>query len=88
MEKLDSDIGNSPSYSNFKKKIYSNDVFNIIHPKGLIFLVRLRIGLSHLRKYKFKNIFLDTLNPICTCGFDIETLNHFFLHCPRFTNER
>ena len=36
----------------------------------------------------FKHSFLDTLNPICTCGFDIEKLNHFFFHCPRFTNER
>ena len=23
---------------------------------------------------------LDTLNPIYTCGFHIETLNHFFSH--------
>ena len=92
--KLDSDIRNSPSYSTFKKKILnfirprSNDVFNVSHPKGLIFLTRLRVGLSHLREHKFKHSFLDTLNPICICGFDIETLNHFFLHCPRFTNER
>ena len=28
------------------------------------------------------------LNPICICGFDIKTLNHFFPHCSRFTNER
>ena len=66
----------------------SNDVFNVSHPKGLIFLARLRIDLDHLREHKFKHSFLDTLNPICTCGFDIETLNHFFLQCPRFTNER
>ena len=25
---------------------------------------------------------------MCICGFDIETLSHFFFHCPRFTNER
>ena len=65
----------------------SNDVFNVSHPKGLIFLARLRVGLSHLREHKFKYSFLDTLNNICTSGFDIETLNNFFLHCPRFTNE-
>ena len=45
-------------------------------------------GFSHLREHKFKHSFLDTLHAICNCGFDIETLNHFFLHCPRFTNER
>ena len=36
----------------------------------------------------FKHGFLDTLNHICICGFDIETLNYFFLHYPKFTNER
>ena len=40
------------------------------------------------KKYKFKHCFLDTRNPICACGFDTETLNNFFLHCPRFTNEK
>ena len=91
--KLDSDIRNSPTYSTFKKKILnfagprSNDVFNVSHPKGLIFLTHFRIGLSHIREHKFKHTFLDTPNPICICGFDIETLNHFLLHCPSFTNE-
>ena len=81
-------------YSTIKKKILnfvrsrSNDVFHVIHQKGLIFLTRLRLGLSQLREHKFKHTFLDTLNPICTCGFDIEILNHLFLHCPRFTNGR
>ena len=66
----------------------SNDVFNVSHPKGLIFLTCLCIGLSHLKEHKFKHNFLDTLYPIRICGFDIETLNHLFHHCPRFTNER
>ena len=82
--KLDSNIRNSPLYSTFKKKILnfirprSNDVFNVSHPKGLIFLTRLRVGLSHLREHKFKHSFLDTRNPICVCSLDIETLNDFF----------
>ena len=54
--------------------------------KDELFFTHLRVGLSHLRDHKFKPSFLDTLNPICTCGFDIETLNHFFLRCPRFNN--
>ena len=36
-------------------------------------LTKLRLGLSHLRDHKFKHGFLDSLNPICTCGLDIET---------------
>ena len=66
----------------------SNDAFNVSHQKGLIFLTRLRVGLSHLKEHKFKCSFFDTLNPFCFGGFDIETLNQFFRHSPRFTNER
>ena len=92
-KKLDSYIWNSPSYSTFKKKTLnfigprSNNIFNVSHPKGLIFLTRLRVGLSDLGEHKFKHIFLDTLNSICICGLHIKTLNHFFFLCPRFTNE-
>ena len=90
--KLDSVIPNSPSFSIFKKDILnfirplSNDVFNVIHPKGIIVVTRLLVGLSNLREHKFKHSFLKTRNPICICVFDIETLNHFLLHCSRFTD--
>ena len=30
------------------------------------------------------NSFQDTLNPLCNCGQDIESITHFFLHCPFF----
>ena len=49
---------------------------------------RLRLGLSHLREHKFKHSFQDTLNPLCSCGLDIETTSHYFLHCPLFHAER
>ena len=81
-DNLDSDIRNSPSYSTFKKKILnfirprSNDVFNVSHPKGRIFLTR------HL-ECKIKYSFLETLHPICICDFDTDTLNHIFFHCRR-----
>ena len=51
-------------------------------------LLRLRLGLSHLREHKFKHSFQDTLNPLCNCDQDIESITHFFLHCPFFINER
>ena len=85
------DICNSPSNSIFEKYIISfirprsNDVLNVSHPKGLILLTLFCVGLCHLREHKFKFSFLDRLSPICIYGFGIETLNHFFLHCPRFT---
>ena len=70
-----------------------NNVFKVSHSKGLIFFTHLsaffqRVGLSHLREHKFEHCFLDTVNPISISSFNIETLNHFSLHCPRFTNER
>ena len=67
--KWDSYICDSPSNSTLKKKVLnftrprSNNVFNVSHSKGLLFLTRLRGCLSHLREHKFKHSFLDTLNP-------------------------
>ena len=48
----------------------------------------MRVGLSHLREHKFKHSFQHTLNPICTCGEDIETASHYLLHCPDYLEER
>ena len=41
-----------------------------------------RLDLSHFGKYKFMHGFVDTINPVCSCGNCIESLTHFFLHCP------
>ena len=49
---------------------------------------RLCVGMSHLREHKFKQNFQDCLNPICSCGLDIESTSHFLLHCPSFNDER
>ena len=43
--------------------------------------------MSHLREHKFKHNFQDCLNPICSCGLDIESTSHFLLHCPTFNDE-
>ena len=65
---------------------HSNNVFNVSHQKDFFTCFRV-VGLSNLRAHKFKQLFSHTY-LICICGFDIKTLNHFFLHCPSFTNER
>ena len=91
---LDPNLRNSNSISVFKEKILNfirpspNSVFDIRNPKGIKLITRLRLGLSHLREHKFKHSFQDTLNPLCNCGQDIESITHFFLHCPFFINER
>ena len=91
---LEASIRNAESTAVFKKKILSmirpipNSVFNSHHPDGIILLTRLRLGFSHLREHKFRHNFLDTLNPICSCGQDIETTSHFLLNCPQYSNIR
>ena len=48
--------------------------------EGLKLLTKMRIGLNHLADHKFRNNFQDCLNPICSCGQEIETISHFLLH--------
>ena len=91
---LDVSIRNADSLSVFKNKILSfirpspNSVFNCHLPEGLKFLTRLRLGFSHLREHKFNHNFQDTVNPFCSCGYDIETTSHFLLHCPLYSDTR
>ena len=85
---LDIDVQKSDSITVFKKYILSfirtlpNKVSNSHNPQGLKLLKRLRLGLSHLRYHKFKHNFFDTINPLCSCGSDIETTFYFFLYSP------
>ena len=91
---LDTDIRKSDSISIFKKRILSfirplpNKVLNSNNPQGLKLLTRLRLGVTHLRCHKFKHNFLDTINPLCSCGSDIETTLHFLLYCPNVMERR
>ena len=91
---LDLKIRNSKIFSAIKKSILkfirpsSNFTFNCHSPKGIKLITRLRLGLSHLREHKFRHNFQDTLNPICSCGDDIETTIHYLLHCPNYLDER
>ena len=63
-------------------------VYNCHNPKMVKSLTRLRLGLSHLLEHNFKHSFQDSLNPIFSCGKDMETPAHFLLHCPDDSNER
>ena len=92
--KLDPSLRNSVSYDVFKNSILKfirpspNKIFQCHNPKGIKLVTRLRLGLSHLREHKFKHSFQDTLNPLCSCGLDIEATSHYFLHSPLFHAER
>ena len=65
-----------------------NSVFKCHDPKESKLIIRLRLSLSHLREHEFKHGFLDSLNPIGSCGQNIETSTHFLLHCSNYSNER
>ena len=66
----------------------ANSFFNSYNPKGIKFITRLWLGLSHLREHKFKHSFQDSLNTFCNCGLDIESTAYYLLHCSTCFIER
>ena len=59
------------------------------HNSSVIKLItRLRLGFSHLREHKLRHNFQDTLNPVCSCGQNIETITEYLLHFHNYFNER
>ena len=87
-------LRNSKSISVFKEKILNvippspNSFFDHQNRKGIKIITRLRLVQGHLRDYKFKHSFQDTINPLCNCGQGIESSIDFFLHFPFFINRR
>ena len=51
-------------------------------------MARLRLALNHLLEHKFNHNFQNCINPYCSCGMDIESTSHFFLHCSLFDDKR
>ena len=65
------------------------DSICIIHNRlGVKYLTRLRIGFSHLKEYKFKHNFQDSIDPMYSYSSGIETTIHFFLHCVNFDTQK
>ena len=91
---LDINIRNSESITLFKCRLLSfirpvqNSIYNIFDPKGLKFLTRLRLGLSHLNAHRFRHNFQDCLNPLCSCSLETEDTSHYLLYCHHFSNHR
>ena len=69
-------------------RLSPKSVFNCHNCKGIKYLARLRLGLSHLLEDKFKHSFQDPLNPFCSCGLDVERNTHYFHYCPLFSHQR
>ena len=91
---LDPTLRNSKSFVDFKNSILKfvrpspSNAFNFNNHKGIRLITRLGVGMGHLREHKFKYNFPDCLNPICSCGLDIESTSHFLHDCPTFNHER
>ena len=51
-------------------------------------LIRLRLNFSHINEHKYRHNFLDTLNPLCSCGSEPETTAHFLLRCQNHVMNR
>ena len=72
--KLDSNIRNSETLNTFRSNIpkfirpTANSIFDCHNPIWVKLLTRLRSGLRRLHEHKIKNIFQDTLNPLCSSG--------------------
>ena len=70
---LGSRIKNLPSIATFKRDILDfilpvpTPMFKINWLSGFVFLTRLRVSFSYLRKHKFRPGFLNIADPICSC---------------------
>ena len=87
------EIRNSKSVSAFKKLIkckkeQKTSIFSIYDPLGVKLLTRLRLQFSHLNEHKFRHGFGDTINAMCACGSEVETTEHFLLHCHLYSPQR
>ena len=84
---MDPDVRNVDTYSLFHKNLLAfirsieNSIYTVYDPLGIKILHRLRLGFNQLRKHKFRHKFEDTVNPLCSCSFGIESTEHYFLRC-------
>ena len=86
---LDVNIRNSASIV-FKKvtlnliSLEPSQGFTVGSSERSKFVTRKRLRMSHLADRKFRHSFQDYGNPICSCGQETETSNHFLLYCPTY----
>ena len=91
--KIGPELRNSPNLKSFKLGMLAlvrlpKKIFDIHDPIGMKWLFQLRVGLSPLQAHKNNHNFSDTPCDKCDVCKRIENLEHFFLHCIRFTGTR
>ena len=63
-------------------------LFAIHDPVGVKLLSKLLLKFSHLNEHEFRHNFKYASSPMCDCGSETETTDHFFLRCPLFAEKR
>ena len=92
--KLNDKVRNAVSIIIFKNQIVNfiktkeNSLSGIHDILGVKLLTCLRLNFSHLNEHKFRHNFKDTINPMCSCGSDIESTMHFLLRCQNYSSSR
>ena len=90
--KLSGVIQSIESSKEFKRKIVDfimskeNSIYAIQDISGLKLLTRLRLKFSHLNEHKSRYNFKDTVNAMCSCGFEPETTDQYLLRCKLCTD--
>ena len=69
-----------------KKK--ENYLFSVYDAFGAKLLTSLRLKFSHPDEHKFRHGFNDTINPMCACGTEVKTTEHFLLRCHLYSTVR
>ena len=89
---LDPDL-KSLDPSKFKSSVIKSsrpskkDCFNVSDRYGLKLLTCLRVEHSDLRAHRFSKNF-NCSDPMCACGIEDETIDHYLLRCPLFAGPR
>ena len=90
LSNLTKQSGNIKKIKNTLKDIESNErsLFSIHDPQSVKLLSRLTLNFSHLNKHKFRHNFKECVSPMCGCGLEIESTQHFFLRSHFYHVER
>merc|ERR1711964_535569 len=90
---IDLPIKQSKSIDEFKSKYIKlmrppkPNLFGIQDRHGLRLLTRMGVEFSDLREHRFDHNF-NCPTPVCKCGTESESTEHFLLRCPLFSLHR
>ena len=90
---LENEAKLKPSVQSFKKHLSDfnrppgHSLYGVSDKNGIKLLTKIRVTFSDLRDHRFNHNF-NCENPLCSCGMEDESSEHFFLHCPLHLAQR